>query len=164
MEGTWLPRRVIPMAAVLVLLFASDYILGGLGYSGAVDGVILVVFTIFLGTGMLSRSSGLNRLRGDRTVKREPSAGPIGKEVSILSLAMGGDFASRCDIARTLREAAEQSGGAEANRLGRSPVLNPVRQEPGREVKATKSSREAYLRSVEEALTAADPEGHHGGE
>jgi hypothetical protein len=158
-------RKLVYVAALFVVLIFADYLLGSTPYSDAADAVLLAVFVIYLARGLINESVGLRRIRGSEGRRGFRSSGPIEREASLVSLAMGGDYSSRADIARTLRESlelAEGPVGLEASVMepGLRQVLSPKRPEPGEKApKATKASREEYLRSLEEVLSKVSPEG-----
>jgi len=133
-------------------------LLGPTEYGGAADAVVLVLFVIVLALSLRSGSLKLRRIGGEEGTARSAAAGPISKEASVLRLAMGGDYASRAEIARILGDSIEPNPDGSPFGGDESALMNPPRPEPGRSEKATKASREMYLRSVEEALSIASPE------
>ncbi len=154
-----LRRRLIPIAVLFGLLFGADFVLGSTPYSGAAELVVLLGFAVLLAWGLLSGSLGLKRIIGQESATAPGSTGPIARGATVVALAMGGDYGARAEVARTLKEAMAEYGVKGTMDPRAAAVLDPQRPDPGTRQKATKASREEYLRSLEEALVVASSGG-----
>ena len=161
------------LLALFALLFFTDFFLGSTPFAAIGDAAVLAIFVLFLSRGLLVRSVSLDALEGQAVSNHEPPIGPIAGATTLVKMAMGGDYASRARIARTMAEALESSSresyGGEVREKGRLElierdrrlgdlleVLKPARPDPTTDrVKATKASRERYLRNLEGALGLA---------
>lgn len=162
-------RRFFYVAALFALLFAADFMLGPTSYAAAADGAVLSVFVIVLVTWLLRSSVGLHHIRAQEGPTDPSSRGPIARTSSVVGMAMGGDYTSRAEVARTLGAALSLTEGRATGPLLGDPaleqVLSPLRPEPtAKRVKATRASREEYLKSLEEAVERIERGGSFLGE